>query len=180
MVFVHSRKDTVKSAQALVDIAREKNELVLFDSNTADGENALSSKPVGKGRKEPEETTRGKVKRTCTVSTQDLMWAKRELGKSRNRELKQLVPYGFGTHHAGILPNYYYLLTLHVLICLQVDGLLNVFVSGMLRSDRNLVERLFSLGIVRVLVCTATLAWGVNLPAHCVIIKGTRVYKADR
>ena len=37
--------------------------------------------------------------------------------------------------------------------------------------DRNLVERMFSEGFVKVLVCTATLAWGVNLPAHAVIIK---------
>ncbi len=28
----------------------------------------------------------------------------------------------------------------------------------------------------QVLVSTATLAWGVNLPAHTVIIKGTQVY----
>ena len=42
----------------------------------------------------------------------------------------------------------------------------------MLRADRNLVERSFISGHVRVLVCTATLAWGVNLPAHAVIIKG--------
>ena len=41
----------------------------------------------------------------------------------------------------------------------------------MLRQDRNLVERLFSEGLIKVLVCTATLAWGVNLPAHAVIIK---------
>lgn len=41
----------------------------------------------------------------------------------------------------------------------------------MLRSDRNEVERAFLSGVIRVLVCTATLAWGVNLPAHAVIIK---------
>lgn len=32
------------------------------------------------------------------------------------------------------------------------------------------------LATVQVLVSTATLAWGVNLPAHTVIIKGTQVY----
>lgn len=29
---------------------------------------------------------------------------------------------------------------------------------------------------LQVLVSTATLAWGVNLPAHTVIIKGTQIY----
>ena len=48
----------------------------------------------------------------------------------------------------------------------------------MLRSDRNLVEKVFSDGMARVLVCTATLAWGVNLPAHAVVIKGTEIYDA--
>lgn len=36
---------------------------------------------------------------------------------------------------------------------------------------RNLVEKYFAEGAIKVLVCTATLAWGVNLPAHAVIIK---------
>jgi len=50
----------------------------------------------------------------------------------------------------------------------------------MLRADRNLVEKLFSDGLIRVLCCTATLAWGVNLPAHSVIIKGTQLYNAEK
>lgn len=69
---------------------------------------------------------------------------------SRSRELKELLPKGFGTHNAG-----------------------------MARSDRNLVESLFAEGVTKVLCCTATLAWGVNLPAAAVIIKGTQLYSAQ-
>lgn len=50
----------------------------------------------------------------------------------------------------------------------------------MLRADRNLVERAFTDGHIRVLCCTATLAWGVNLPAHAVIIKGTELYDSKK
>ena len=54
----------------------------------------------------------------------------------------------------------------------------------MTREDRVLVEDLFNLndGAVQVLVCTATLAWGVNLPAHTVtvIIKGTQIYNPEK
>ena len=68
--------------------------------------------------------------------------ASSKVQRSRNKQLRDLFNDGFSIHHAG-----------------------------MLRQDRNLVERLFSLGLIRVLVCTATLAWGVNLPAVRVIIK---------
>lgn len=67
------------------------------------------------------------------------------------RELQELFAYGIGMHHAG-----------------------------MLRSDRNLMERLFSQGLLKVLCTTATLAWGVNLPAHTVIIKGTQLYDPQK
>eukprot|EP00743_Colponemidia_sp_Colp-15_P009223 GILK01010071.1.p1 GENE.GILK01010071.1~~GILK01010071.1.p1 ORF type:complete len:1391 (-),score=337.99 GILK01010071.1:97-4269(-) len=46
----------------------------------------------------------------------------------------------------------------------------------MLRVDRSLTERLFHAGLIKTLMCTATLAWGVNLPAHTVVIKGTQIY----
>ncbi|BAM39092.1 DEAD-box helicase [Theileria orientalis strain Shintoku] len=45
--------------------------------------------------------------------------------------------------------------------------------AGLSKNDRDLVEDMFKSGLVKMLVCTSTLAWGVNLPAHCVIIKGT-------
>jgi pre-mRNA-splicing helicase BRR2 len=42
------------------------------------------------------------------------------------------------------------------------------------------VEDLFAGGHIQVLVCTATLAWGVNLPAHAVVIKGTQIYNPEK
>nr|DBA26537.1 TPA: hypothetical protein GDO54_010781 [Pyxicephalus adspersus] len=77
--------------------------------------------------------------------------AEKQVQRSRNKQLRELFPDGFSIHHAG-----------------------------MLRQDRSLVENLFSQGHIKVLVCTATLAWGVNLPAHAVIIKGTQIYDAKR
>ncbi|XP_060815776.1 activating signal cointegrator 1 complex subunit 3 [Bombus pascuorum] len=69
--------------------------------------------------------------------------------KSRNRYLIELFSSGLSVHHAGLL-----------------------------RSERNLVEKYFAEGLIKVLVCTSTLAWGVNLPAHAVIIRGTEIYDA--
>lgn len=76
---------------------------------------------------------------------------RRRLQRIQDRDLQDLIRLGFGCHHAG-----------------------------MSRSDRSLVEDLFGMGCIRVLCCTSTLAWGVNLPAHAVIIRGTAVYDQDR
>nr|XP_026497272.1 activating signal cointegrator 1 complex subunit 3 isoform X1 [Vanessa tameamea]XP_026497273.1 activating signal cointegrator 1 complex subunit 3 isoform X1 [Vanessa tameamea]XP_026497274.1 activating signal cointegrator 1 complex subunit 3 isoform X2 [Vanessa tameamea] len=73
--------------------------------------------------------------------------AKKSIGSSPNKQLSELFSSGFACHHAG-----------------------------MLRSDRNMVEKYFADGYIKVLVCTSTLAWGVNLPAHAVIIRGTEIY----
>lgn len=43
-----------------------------------------------------------------------------------------------------------------------------VFVRPVLRSDCHLLKQ--------VLVATSTLAWGVNFPAHLVVVKGTEYY----
>lgn len=37
-----------------------------------------------------------------------------------------------------------------------------------------------ALAASQVLVSTATLAWGVNLPAHTVILKGTQMYSPEK
>lgn len=116
MVFVHSRKDTYKSAKILWEKAMEDASTDLFD-------------PAGHPNYD---------------------MAVRDMKSSKGRELRELLPKGMGTHHAG-----------------------------MPRSDRNLIERLFAEGVIKVLCCTATLAWGVNLPAAAVIIKGTQLYSAQ-
>ncbi|GAV70037.1 DEAD domain-containing protein/Helicase_C domain-containing protein/Sec63 domain-containing protein [Cephalotus follicularis] len=113
MVFVHSRKDTAKTAEKLVELARNHEDLDLFRNDT-----------------HPQ-----------------FGFMKKEVHKSRNKDLVRFFEYAFGVHHAG-----------------------------MLRADRGLTERLFSDGLLKALVCTATLAWGVNLPAHTVVIKGTQLY----
>uniref|UniRef100_A0A8C2KRI5 Activating signal cointegrator 1 complex subunit 3 n=1 Tax=Cyprinus carpio TaxID=7962 RepID=A0A8C2KRI5_CYPCA len=112
LVFVHSRKETGKTARAIRDMCLEKDTLGLF-------------------------------LREGSASTEVL--------RTENLELKDLLPYSFAIHHAG-----------------------------MTRVDRTLVEDLFADRHIQVLVSTATLAWGVNLPAHTVIIKGTQVYSPEK
>ncbi|BGP18968.1 hypothetical protein JCM10213_002613 [Rhodosporidiobolus nylandii] len=124
MVFVHARKDTVKTAQMLREKALAEGIADLLD-------------PSGAGAGEGVE---GKYQAF-----------KRDLASSRNREMKELAGAGFGIHHAG-----------------------------MLRSDRNIAERMFENNVTKVLCCTATLAWGVNLPAYAVVIKGTQVYDSGK
>ena len=116
-VFVHSRKETAKTARTLSDLAGKQQMSELFSPQQHPNWGA----------------------------------AQRDAKRSRNRELTELFEHGFGCHHAG-----------------------------MVRSDRNLAERLFADGVLKVLVCTATLAWGVNLPAQTVVIKGTQVYDAQK
>uniref|UniRef100_A0A8B9LIR2 U5 small nuclear ribonucleoprotein 200 kDa helicase n=1 Tax=Astyanax mexicanus TaxID=7994 RepID=A0A8B9LIR2_ASTMX len=112
LVFVHSRKETGKTARAIRDMCLEKDTLGYSSSHAA-----------------------------CFVFSLIV----------QNLELKDLLPYGFAIHHAG-----------------------------MTRVDRTLVEDLFADRHIQVLVSTATLAWGVNLPAHTVIIKGTQVYSPEK
>nr|XP_027202862.1 putative U5 small nuclear ribonucleoprotein 200 kDa helicase [Dermatophagoides pteronyssinus] len=74
--------------------------------------------------------------------------------KSANFEdntLKVLVKYAIAFHHAGLS-----------------------------RNDRDLIESMFFQGHIKLICCTSTLAWGVNLPAHTVIIKGLEYYNSDQ
>ncbi|KAI8321181.1 Sec63-domain-containing protein [Martensiomyces pterosporus] len=117
LVFVHSRKETVRTAQRLRDMAVDEADTGLF------------------------------VKSGSATSA----ILRDEAEATRDQALKDLLPFGFGCHHAG-----------------------------MSRADRRLMEDLFADGRIKVLVSTATLAWGVNLPAHAVIIKGTQVYNPEK
>ena len=117
LVFVHSRKETGKTARTIRDMALANETLGLFLKEGSASAEILQS----------------------------------EVDHVTDLELKDLLPYGFAIHHAG-----------------------------MHKLDRALVEDLFRNNRIQVLVCTSTLAWGVNLPAHTVIIKGTQVYSPEK
>ncbi|XP_063284129.1 probable ATP-dependent DNA helicase HFM1 [Pelobates fuscus] len=68
-------------------------------------------------------------------------------GSLKDAKLRDLFLYGVGYHHAG------------------VDV-----------SDRKIIEAAFTMGDLPVLFTTSTLAMGVNLPAHLVVIKSTMHY----
>ncbi|MFD1565123.1 DEAD/DEAH box helicase [Haloarchaeobius amylolyticus] len=48
--------------------------------------------------------------------------------------------------------------------------------AGLSKNDRDLVEEWFKKGHVELLFSTSTLAWGVNLPARCVVIRDTKLH----
>lgn len=51
--------------------------------------------------------------------------------------------------------------------------------AGLSQKDRRTVEQAFLAEKVAVLCCTTTLATGINLPAYCVIIRGTKQYEGQ-
>lgn len=64
----------------------------------------------------------------------------------KDKALQHTLVFGIGVHHAGLA-----------------------------ERDRNTVEELFVSGKIQILVSTSTLAWGVNFPAHLVVIKVSTV-----
>ena len=48
--------------------------------------------------------------------------------------------------------------------------------AGLSREDKNRVEAWFKQGRIQILFSTSTLAWGVNLPARCVVIRDTKLH----
>lgn len=64
-----------------------------------------------------------------------------------NKDLQEIVSHGVAFHHAGL------------------DA-----------ADRASVERSYLHGELHVICCTSTLAVGVNLPCHTIVLKGTSVY----
>ena len=71
------------------------------------------------------------------------------LERVKDDALREALSFGIGLHHAGLV-----------------------------ETDRSLSEELFANNKIQILVATSTLAWGVNLPAHLVVVKGTQFFDA--
>ncbi|KAK6170205.1 hypothetical protein SNE40_018656 [Patella caerulea] len=65
----------------------------------------------------------------------------------KDTNLKLTLAFGIGIHHAGLI-----------------------------ERDRKTTEELFVNSKIQILIATSTLAWGVNFPAHLVVIKGTEYF----
>jgi replicative superfamily II helicase len=48
--------------------------------------------------------------------------------------------------------------------------------AGLSKADKDRVEQWFKEGKIKLLFSTSTLAWGVNLPARCVVIRDTKLH----
>jgi len=146
-----TEKKALKRFQLMNEICYEKvlqqagkNQVLIFTHSRAEtAKTAMALRDLA-----VENDTLGRFVREDSASLEIL---KMEAASAKSSDLKELLPYGFAIHHAG-----------------------------MVRSDRTLVEDLFSDKHVQVLVSTATLAWGVNLPCHTVIIKGTQMYNPEQ
>jgi len=120
IIFVHSRRETVKTAEALINSAKAHGELQKFKMGIPNQAAAVFEEDLKQGN---------------IVDKNTLLY---------------LYQNGVGVHHAG-----------------------------MTVKDKKTVEDYFNNKFLNIIVSTATLAWGVNLPAHCVIIKGTQVYRPE-
>ena len=120
IIFVHSRRETLKTAEYLINAAKGHGELQKFKTNIPAQANEVFEEDIKTGN---------------IVDKNTLLF---------------LYQNGIGIHHAG-----------------------------MTVRDKKTVEDYFNNKFINVIVSTATLAWGVNLPAHCVIIKGTQVYRPE-
>lgn len=120
IVFVHSRRETFKLGKYIKEV---------LDSNKNNEINNL-------------------VFSNKINQYQEIL--KMEMSYIKSTDLKLLLPYGIGIHHAGLT-----------------------------KEDKTLVEDYFNNGYLQTIISTSTLAWGVNLPAHTVVIKGTKVYSPE-
>ncbi|KAI0672919.1 P-loop containing nucleoside triphosphate hydrolase protein [Trametes maxima] len=81
---------------------------------------------------------------------EDLPWSKPSQIQHNfsNKQVDKLAAFGIGVHHAGLA-----------------------------REDRTATEQLYLKKAIKILFATSTLAVGVNLPAHTVIIKGVKLFQ---
>ena len=210
-MFVHSRKDTVRTGQILRDLASKRGQTDLF-SASSDDRYPLAVNELNKSRnrelrvrRRPESRwpERALDRNACEHSYPYSAHERRthvicaSSGTVRRwPRLPQCRHAALGPQLGGAGPSYALTLCQRAFFDCgelrrsrpQADlgggrqgAVTTAAAAGRRRRNGGAMgDQFFRDGLIKVLVCTATLAWGVNLPAHCVIIKGTQLYNPER
>ncbi|GAX85570.1 hypothetical protein CEUSTIGMA_g12985.t1 [Chlamydomonas eustigma] len=158
LIFCSSRKGTLETAQHLVSIA-----------NHTAGSNAAG---VGPSFPNPSQHNSRNLNTVLMAGNKKLNPHQATMA---GRGLECSSPYIRDRQHQEILTAAARQMQNAKLADVVTSGV-GIHSAGLDGEDRALVEKLFLSGDLLVLCTTSTLALGVNLPAHLVIIKGTRRY----
>ena len=102
----------------------------------------------------------------------------RIISSVKDQNLRLTLAFGVGIHHAGLVERDRKTVE-ELFVNMKIQVMLTMIMTMMTTTTMMMMMMIILLlltTVVQVLIATATVAWGVNFPAHLVIVKGTEFY----